>query len=75
MAKNVTLAKPTTAIATNSIPSSGANAAKVMQTPKTSAARDSAREPVFPRAAVQSPPITAPAPMAASNSPYVAELP
>lgn len=67
--KNETLAKPTSAIATSSIANIGASPAKVMNTAKINDARIIARTPVFPRAAVQSPPMTAPVPMAANKAP------
>ena len=64
-----TLAKPTKASAMSSTARTGERAAKDMNAPKINDARIIARTPVLPRAAVHRPPMIAPMPMAAINTP------
>ena len=74
-AMNETLAQPTAASARYSRKSRGAPAARKSTTAKAEAASATGRRPVWPRAAVTSPPATAPIPIEAVMKPYTVAPP
>ncbi len=69
VAMKETLAQPTNSMAAYATPMAGAAAQAMMASPKPVPAMIIERSPVRPRAAVNSPPTTAPMPIAAVRKP------
>lgn len=72
---NETLAQPTKSSPTRATPSAGASAVKRIAIPNPRQETIIGRSPVRPRAAVNSPPSTAPIPIEAVMKPKVSEPP